>query len=549
MIGQKRLNEYKEEFQNFNNNKENLNKEKKICSSKKPLWISEVKNAIKLFPLSLNEFEFGKIEDIMNQDSNKEEINQEKHPFFTTIKKMIYSFGDMKEPNKLTLIKVSNFVNKYISLLLRIFRECEFKKVIDFFYKEEKNKLESIKKFKHKSFFSECVKENEIENCFLGNDLNEEKSNINIIQNAHENKQDINSDDEDSFQDLQIFEEDENKIKIEREIINIVEDNDIKNKDSDYLINKEINEINREIAFFQDKRTELMDQKTYEEYIKCRQINFLSRGKKFFLNFLENILPKEEKFPNELKESSNLELIAFVLNEEIKKIIINSIKGKNSNKKLYILTQPLLPEDIEFFIQKELSSLTNCIEKFHSDINMINEFRKKKINYKNQNKFIKVKNGKNGELLIVIKKLIFIKDPEESEFLSKYKQISEVQVINGILKLREQLIKVKNQKINERSGLRKDKNKEKEKEKKGIIIGVKEMIDFIGIDNYYEYFLSKDYLKEINLDEIKMNELNSYLSVLNKINKRKICSKFEEWLNLSPEKKNEIKNEYKAYKV
>ena len=329
MIGQKRLNEYKEEFQNFNNNKENLNKEKKICSSKKPLWISEVKNAIKLFPLSLNEFEFGKIEDIMNQDSNKEEINQEKHPFFTTIKKMIYSFGDMKEPNKLTLIKVSNFVNKYISLLLRIFRECEFKKVIDFFYKEEKNKLESIKKFKHKSFFSECVKENEIENCFLGNDLNEEKSNINIIQNAHENKQDINSDDEDSFQDLQIFEEDENKIKIEREIINIVEDNDIKNKDSDYLINKEINEINREIAFFQDKRTELMDQKTYEEYIKCRQINFLSRGKKFFLNFLENILPKEEKFPNELKESSNLELIAFVLNEEIKKIIINSIKGKN----------------------------------------------------------------------------------------------------------------------------------------------------------------------------------------------------------------------------
>ena len=63
------------------------------------------------------------------------------------------------------------------------------------------------------------------------------------------------------------------------------------------------------------------------------------------------------------------------------------------------------------------------------------------------------------------------------------------------------------------------------------------MIDFIGIDNYYEYFLSKDYLKEINLDEIKMNELNSYLSVLNKINKRKICSKFEEWLNLSPEKK------------
>ena len=56
-------------------------------------------------------------------------------------------------------------MNKYISLLLRIFRECEFKKVIDFFYKEEKNKLESIKKFKHKSFFSECVKEKDGADC------------------------------------------------------------------------------------------------------------------------------------------------------------------------------------------------------------------------------------------------------------------------------------------------------------------------------------------------------------------------------------------------
>ena len=34
----------------------------------------------------------------------------------------------------------------------------------------------------------------------------------------------------------------------------------------------------------------------------------------------------------------------------------------------------------------------------------------------------------------------------------------------------------------------------------------KEMIDFIGVDNYYEYFLSKDYIRDINLQEIKINE-------------------------------------------
>ncbi len=123
------------------------------------------------------------------------------------------------------------------------------------------------------------------------------------------------------------------------------------------------------------------------------------------------------------------------------------------------------------------------------------------------------------------------------------KSISETQVNNGILKLREQLVKAKNQKLNIREGLWNDKN-EKSQNK---FIGIKEMIDFIGIDNYYEYFLCKDYTRNINLDQIKMKEFNSYLSMLNKINKKKICSKFDEWLNLSPEQKEEIKKEFKNF--
>ena len=550
MIGQKRNREKSENNEelllsneNVEKNEEEEIKENEIFSSKKPLWISEVKNALKLFPSSTNILEFEKIEDIMNKDTDDILINQENHPFYTTIKKMVYSFGDVKEPNKLTIIKISNFVNKYISYLIKIIQECDFKKIIEYFYKEEKNKLDSIKKFRHKSFFINFY-DNEKKN-LMENDIYEQ-DNINNKTNNINNEEE-NYDMEDSLDELKIFGEDEedNKSKIEKEFDYKMNESisDIKQINNDNLMYREIEELNREIALFQDKRTELMDQKTYEEYIKCRQINFLSRGKKFFQNFLQNNFTEEEKFPNELKESSNIELIAFILNEEIKKIVINSIKGKNPNKKLFILTQPLTPDDIDLYIQKELSTLSNFLEKFHNDIFMINEFRKKKINNKVYNKFTKVKHGKNGEILLVIKKYIFIKDPEECEFLSKYKQTSEVQIINGILKLREQLIKVKNQKINNREGLRKDKNVEKNK----CFIGIKEMIDFIGVDNYYEYFLCKNYVRDINVEQIKINELNSYLSMLNKVNKKKICSKFEEWLNLSQEEKNEIKKEFQKY--
>ena len=542
MIGQKRN---REKTQNIDellspkekNEKEEI-KENIIFSSKKPLWVSEVKNALKLFPLSTNELEFEKIEDTMNRDIEETLINQENHPFYVTIKKMIYSFGDVKEPNKITVIKISNFVSKYISLLIKIIQECEFKKIVECFYKEEKNRFDSIKKFRHKSLLSNFYNKNDIENFFFENDII--KDNENIINNT-ENNNEENYNIDDSLDELKFFgeEDGENNNLIEKEVEPKNAEDEIKN--IHYL---KIEEFNREIALFQDKRTELMDQKTYEDYIKCRQINFLSRGKKFFLNYLQNISNDENKFPNEFKELNNVEFIAFILNEEIKKIIINSIKEKNPNKKLFILTQPLLPEDVDYYIQKELSILSDFIDKFHNDINMINEFRKKKINNKIYNKFTKVKNGKNGEIFLVIKKYIFIKEPEECEFLSKQKQISEVQIINGIFKLREHLIKIKNQKFNKREGLRKNKKIEKSKN----FIELKEMIDFIGVDNYYEYFLCKNYVRSINLEEIKINELNGYISLLNKINKKKICSKFEEWLKLTQEEKKEIKNEFSHYK-
>ena len=489
----------------------------------------------------------------MNKDDNNETIiNYEEYPFYSTIKKIMYSFGDVKEPNKKTIIKISNFINNYISLIVQIIQECDFKKIIDYFYKEEKEKLDFIKKYKHKNFLKSFLnkKENDLR---IGN-INDDEENDNNISDLDE-----------SLDELNIYGEDENEKNIEnkddkkivkKEIINLEEEkeynlnegNNIKNNiinNNKLFFEKEKDDINKEITIFQDKRTELMDSKTYEDYIKCRQQNFLTRGKKFFLSFLQNFV-KEEKFPNELKESNNIELIAFILNEEIKKIITNSIRNKHPNKKLFILTQPLSPEDIEISCQKEIQILSTFLNNFHNDIYMINEYKKKKIGNKNHNKNIKIKNGKNGEIYLIIKKFAFIHDKEESEFLSKTKSISETQVINGILKLREQLIKAKNQKLNMREGLR-NNNKNNYNQQNKRFIGIKEMIDFIGIDNYYEYFLCKDYVRDINLEEIKMNEFNNYLSMLNKINKKKINSKFDEWINLNPEQKLEIKNEFKNY--
>jgi len=572
MIGKKRKHDKIDEILNDNNESivDEKEEQKELYSSNKPLWIQDVKKSIQYFPLSINELEFEKIEDIMNEDNNQLIINHEEYPFYTTIKKIMYSFGDVKEPNKKTIVKISNFINNYISLLIQIIQECDYKKIIEYLYKAEKEKLDSIKKYKHKSFFGNNIfSKKEIDLNFFGiNSNNEENNTNNNIFDIDESLDELNfyGEDEENNENNENIENKENNENnennenknIEKEIINNIDNkNDLnlnfekeynyenkKNKNMFNLFNNEKDDTNIELALFQDKRTELMDSKTYEEYIKCRQQNFLSRGKKYFLNFLQNFA-KEEKFPNEFKESNNIELISFILNEEIKKIITNSIRNKHPNKKLFILTQPLSPEDIEIFCEKEIQILSNFLNHFHNDILMINEFKKKKINNKIYNKNAKVKNGKNGELYLIIKKFAFIHDKEESEFLSKMKSISETQVINGILKLREQLVKAKNQKINMREGLRNNKiNHNKQNTK---FIGIKEMIDFIGVDNYYEYFLCKDYIRYINLEEIKMNEFNSYLSMLNKINKKKISAKFDEWLNLNPEQKQEIKNEFKNY--
>ena len=86
MIGHKRKGDKINEIINENN--ENLNEEKKeekeIYASNKPLWIQDVKKSIQYFPLSINELEFEKIDNIMNHEYIDSTINKEDYPFYLT---------------------------------------------------------------------------------------------------------------------------------------------------------------------------------------------------------------------------------------------------------------------------------------------------------------------------------------------------------------------------------------------------------------------------------------------------------------------------------
>ena len=287
-----------------------------------------------------------------------------------------------------------------------------------------------------------------------------------------------------------------------------------------------------------------MDTKTYYEFFNCRQQNFLTKGKKFFISFLQEILGKN--FNVEFKDFNNIELLAFILKEEIRKIIVDSIKSKHPLKKLFVLNQPLEIEDIENFCQRELNILTDFYKEYQKNINLIKEYKKKEF-IKNYNKNVKLKKdfdcNNSNKIILIIKKYIYIKDNEESEFIKNVKKISERQVMTSILLLKDKLIKIKSEKNKLRKNLRNNMNVNECITKKEI--NKIDLIKEFGIDNYYEYFLIKDYLFDINIEKIKLIELNNKYTLLNKVNKKKLSLKFNEWLNMEDFEKNKIKEEFK----
>jgi hypothetical protein len=181
----------------------------------------------------------------------------------------------------------------------------------------------------------------------------------------------------------------------------------------------EIDEDNdKDYLNFQNERTLYMNTEEYLKYHLCRQTTFLNKGKKYLLNYIQEITDNKSI-------DFNLDLLSYILKNKIKNIIISSIKNKC--KKLIILKEPLKVEDIKVYCENEL----NILDKFQlENKDDISKQKRIKRSEPNTNKYIRIKDN-----VIIIKKFAFLENHEEAEFLMNNKSVSENQVVAGIFKL------------------------------------------------------------------------------------------------------------------
>ena len=424
-----------------------------------------------------------------SSSSGSNTLTNSEYPYYTTIKKIMYAFGDTYNNNEHTVIHIHNFIKTFSSHLLTIMKECDFKKTIEHLFPSEYEKHFNYKHLKFKS-------------SFLSN-TDDAVTPLNTVQPSIDD------------------------ITTPTFIL--------PSKSSDYTEN---------IAF-QCLRTEHMDNQQYYEYIACRQHNFLSLGKKHFITYLTTACGGVNA-ATELKESSNVELIAFILKEQIKKIVSESIKAKHPDKKLFVLLHPLTVDDVRYACEKEINVVKTFMERYLSDVRLVKEFRKKGeggvtcgcgVGVGNKN--VKVKRGKDGEVNVVVKRYIYVDDEEEEMFLRKYKKVSELQVMTAVLILKDKYVSLRKVVGIQRKSMGMGGSSSCTKN-----VTVKELIKELCIENYYEYYLIRDYVSDINVEGIKPSELLGKITVLNKINKKTLAEKFVKWIGLSKAEKDEIKNEF-----
>jgi hypothetical protein len=342
-----------------------------LINSKKPLWIEETKKTCnRLIPvLDYKELEETKE---MLMDDGECYFDLVDYPYYHTIKKLLYAFGDTVKSNHKTIILFHDFIKKWLIEIGKLVQECEFKKVLEHLYSFEIAKYNTSKKLSIKNNF------NNMEEIIVDND-------------------------EDVLIDL-----DERRDFID----NIFED-----KDSEYYEN----------LIYQDERTKKMTEQEYIEYNMCRTQSFMSKNKKIFLNYLTTLMPN---LPYDLKDQSNMELVSFLIKELIHKIVKQAIKNKNPENKLFILKHPLLVCDVEELINQELDTIESFLSDYYNSIYLIKEFKKKRVS-KDNNKNVKVR--KDGHrITLIIKKFVFLDD---SETFKKYKKLAENKLTSLIKKL------------------------------------------------------------------------------------------------------------------
>lgn len=459
----------------------NSGNKQKVVYSKKPLWIEDTKvthselipnidiKDVKFYLLN-NKFENSN--DILKQDESDEIFfDPNQYPYFHTIKKLLYAFGDYYKNNQRTVIYIHDFMRKWLISLARIVNECEFKKVLEHLYSYEYTKYYNYKKLKFK----------------------------NIVNSDDTTKRMIDAND-DYLNNIELDEE----LNKEEMIEDLIVEDENKN---DYLehIFEEKDEQYYENLAFQDKRTSNMTESEYIEYINCRVQTFLSKGRKFFINYVQNIANNLNNFvlPYEFRDSANVEIITFLLKEIIHKVVTQAIKNQDAEMRLLPLKFPLAIEDIQDLANIELEKLEAFLSDYSSDVYLIKEFKKKKFNKQN-NKLIKVKKIKDQ--LILTFKTIALLPEDQCEFMKRTRSYSEDNVIKICRKLFTKKVKG-NASISK--------------------------IEFLKmLDNYYQFYLMQDFVSDFYLDTLEINR-----TCLKTIQKKYFMMKFDKWVKMENEER------------
>jgi hypothetical protein len=420
--------------------------------------------------------------------------------------------------------------------LAKILNECDFKKTFEHLYSYEFSKFYNYKKLKFKNTFEEPSKEGEKEE-----DLSDTENFGFVVEQA------LNCEEDEIVKE-------QTQIKKKNYLETIFEE-----KDDNYFEN----------LAFQDQRTSTMSHPEYLEFISCRHQTFLSKGKKTFINFLQSIL--QSAFPYELKDANNLEVISYLCKEILRKIITDAIRTKHSDRKLFVLNFPLIVEDLEELCTYEIEKLDSFMNDYYSDPYLMKELKKKKA-MKLYNKNVKIKKS-DCSFTIIIKKLVFIQDSSQGDFLRKNKKKSEDNALvikNVLINKYQDFYKSLDSKPTESTQTRKSKNKKKDQQLKENKFNINEINEIneipafnykeffaeLKLSNYYEYYLISPFMIE-NLEskykssfldkslcESFKSEISSKISIIKKTSKKTFSDKFNQWLEMTNSERNFIVDEY-----
>jgi hypothetical protein len=501
-----------------------------LSKSKKPLWIDVVKKTCEsIIPeVDMRDLEITK-DILVKEDSEDLFVSPEDYPYYTTIKKLQYAFGDVYKTSQRTVIYLHEFLKRFLITLAKILNECDFKKTFEHLYSYEFSKFYNYKKLKFKNTFEEPPKEGEKEE-----DLSETENFGFVVEQA------LNCEEDETIKE-------QSQIKRKNYLETIFEE-----KDDNYFEN----------LAFQDQRTSSMSHPEYLDFISCRHQTFLSKGKKTFINFLQSIL--QSSFPYDLKDANNLEVVSYLCKEILRKIITDAIRTKHSERKLFVLNFPLIVEDLEELCNYEIEKLQSFMNDYYCDTYLMKELKKKKA-MKLYNKNVKIKKS-DLSFTIIIKKLIFLQDSNQCDFLRKNKKKSEdnaMNIKNVLLNKYNDFYKSFESKQTESNQTRKSKKKKKEElnETNLIINNIPEFnhqnfVAELKLSNYYEYFLISPFIIE-NLEskykssfldksvcEAFRSEISSKVSLIKKTSKKSFSDKFNIWLEMTNSERNFIVDEY-----